>query len=38
VQGGTVQLFEPWRLGGSLEKRGRWTIPELSESIPILLR
>ncbi|HTW97944.1 MAG TPA: SDR family oxidoreductase [Acidimicrobiales bacterium] len=38
IQGGTVQLFEPWHLGGSLEKRGRWTIGELCESMPMLLR
>jgi NAD(P)-dependent dehydrogenase (short-subunit alcohol dehydrogenase family) len=38
VQGGTVQLFEPWQVGATLDKRGRWTIAELSESIPQLLR
>ncbi len=38
VQGGTVQLFEPWHLGGSIEKRGRWTIGELFEQMPALWR
>jgi NAD(P)-dependent dehydrogenase (short-subunit alcohol dehydrogenase family) len=38
IQGGTVQLFEPWRLDGSAEKRGRWTVAELAEAIPQLLR
>ncbi len=35
--GGSVQLFEPWRLGGSIEKKGRWTIAELADAIPPLL-
>ncbi|HUY30506.1 MAG TPA: SDR family oxidoreductase [Acidimicrobiales bacterium] len=32
AQGGKVQVFEPWALGGTIEKGGRWTIDELAES------
>ncbi len=38
IQGGTVQLFEPWKLGSSIDKPGRWTIDELVEAMPRLLR
>ncbi|MCU1495457.1 MAG: dehydrogenase, short-chain alcohol dehydrogenase like [Acidimicrobiaceae bacterium] len=37
AQGGKVQVFEPWTLGGTLEKNGRWTIEELAKSMPSLL-
>ena len=38
VQGGRIQLFEPWALGGTAEKNGRWTIEELAGAVPPLLR
>jgi NAD(P)-dependent dehydrogenase (short-subunit alcohol dehydrogenase family) len=34
VQGGTVRLMEPWRLGDTLERDGRWTVSELAEMLP----
>lgn len=37
VLGGKVQLFEPWTLGASIEKNGRWTLPELAERIEELV-
>jgi NAD(P)-dependent dehydrogenase (short-subunit alcohol dehydrogenase family) len=37
IQGGRVQLFEPWRLGEAIEKSGRWTIAELAEALPRLV-
>jgi NAD(P)-dependent dehydrogenase (short-subunit alcohol dehydrogenase family) len=37
TQGGRVQVFEPWTLGGTIEKNGRWTIDELVDSMPKLL-
>ncbi len=37
VQGGKVQIFEPWALGGTVEKSGRWTIGELAEVLPGLV-
>jgi len=36
-QGGKVQVFEPWALGGTVEKNGRWSIDELATSLPGLL-
>ncbi|MDA8290149.1 MAG: SDR family oxidoreductase [Actinomycetota bacterium] len=37
AQGGQVQLFEPWTLGDTIDKSGRWTVAELAEAIPGLL-
>lgn len=37
VQGGKVQLFEPWTLGAALEKEGRWSLEELDEEMAGLL-
>ncbi|HVC25094.1 MAG TPA: SDR family oxidoreductase [Acidimicrobiales bacterium] len=37
AQGGKVQAFEPWTLGGTIEKSGRWTIDELAHSFSELL-
>ncbi len=38
AQGGRIQMFEPWALGGTAEKNGRWTLEELAEAVPRLLR
>ena len=37
VQGGTVRVMEPWRMGERLERSGRWTIEELAQEVPSLL-
>jgi len=37
VQGGTVRVMEPWRMGARLERDERWTIGELEKEIPSLL-
>ena len=37
VQGGTVRLMEPWRMGERLEQAGRWTIDELAQQLPSIL-
>ena len=29
VQGGTVRLLEPWRLGEGIDRDSRWTVDEL---------
>ena len=34
VQGGTVRVMEPWRMGERLERDDRWTIDELARSCP----
>ena len=34
VQGGTIQLFEPWTLGGALEIAGRWSVEEIAAVLP----
>ena len=37
VQGGTVRVMEPWRMGERLERPDRWTIDELAQEVPSLL-
>jgi NAD(P)-dependent dehydrogenase (short-subunit alcohol dehydrogenase family) len=37
VQGGKVQLFQPWTLTDSLDKDDRWTVAELEAQMPGLL-
>ena len=37
VQGGTVRVMEPWRMGAKLEQAGRWTIDDLAEQLPGVL-
>ena len=34
VQGGTVRVMEPWRLGARLERDDRWTIDDLARQLP----
>jgi NAD(P)-dependent dehydrogenase (short-subunit alcohol dehydrogenase family) len=36
VQGGTVRRFEPWQLGPSIERDGRWSIADLAAEMPKL--
>jgi NAD(P)-dependent dehydrogenase (short-subunit alcohol dehydrogenase family) len=36
VQGGTVRRFEPWQLGATIEREGRWTVAELAAAMPKL--
>ena len=38
VQGGTVRLFQNWKMTATLEKNDRWTVDELSEKLPTLLK
>jgi NAD(P)-dependent dehydrogenase (short-subunit alcohol dehydrogenase family) len=38
VQGGTVRLFQNWKMTATLEKNDRWTVAELSEKLPSLLK
>ena len=33
VHGGRIELYEPWSLGSSIEKNGRWSVPELAERL-----
>ena len=37
VQGGTVRVMEPWRLGERLERDDRWTIEDLGRGAPALV-
>jgi NAD(P)-dependent dehydrogenase (short-subunit alcohol dehydrogenase family) len=37
VQGGTVRVMEPWRMGERLERPDRWTIDELRDQLPGIL-
>ena len=37
VQGGTVRLMEPWRMGDKLDHDGRWSIGDLAEQLPSIL-
>ena len=37
VQGGTVRVMEPWRMGARLERDERWTIAELDKELPTVL-
>ncbi|MEY2402768.1 MAG: hypothetical protein QOD38_319, partial [Acidimicrobiaceae bacterium] len=33
VQGGTVRLMEPWRMGDGVEQADRWTVEGLKEAL-----
>ena len=33
VQGGSVRLFEPWRLGDGVEQEARWTVEDLGAAL-----
>jgi NAD(P)-dependent dehydrogenase (short-subunit alcohol dehydrogenase family) len=37
VQGGKVQLFQPWTLTHEIDKQDRWSVAELAEQMPNLL-
>jgi NAD(P)-dependent dehydrogenase (short-subunit alcohol dehydrogenase family) len=37
VQGGTVRVMEPWRMGERIERAGRWTIADLGDQLPSIL-
>jgi len=37
IQGGTVQLFEPWTLTEAIDRQGRWSVAELAEELPKLV-
>jgi len=37
VQGGTVRVMEPWRMGERLDRDDRWTIETLGEQLPRIL-
>lgn len=36
VQGGTVRRMEPWQMGTTIERDGRWTVAELAAEMPKL--
>jgi NAD(P)-dependent dehydrogenase (short-subunit alcohol dehydrogenase family) len=38
VQGGTVRKFQNWTMTEQLEKNDRWTVSELAEQLPTLLK
>jgi hypothetical protein len=38
VHGGTVKVFNPWSFGEGVERPGRWSVAELAEELPRLLR
>jgi NAD(P)-dependent dehydrogenase (short-subunit alcohol dehydrogenase family) len=33
IQGGTVRLFEPWRLGDTIERDDRWDVASLADAM-----
>ena len=33
MQGGTVRLMEPWRMGDGVEHPERWTVDALGEAL-----
>jgi NAD(P)-dependent dehydrogenase (short-subunit alcohol dehydrogenase family) len=33
VQGGSVKMMEPWRMGEGIDRDGRWSVGELSEAM-----
>ncbi|HMK62375.1 MAG TPA: SDR family oxidoreductase [Acidimicrobiales bacterium] len=37
VQGGQLRLFQPWTMTSTIQKAGRWTVPELAEALPGLV-
>jgi NAD(P)-dependent dehydrogenase (short-subunit alcohol dehydrogenase family) len=37
VQGGTVRVMEPWKMGERLERDDRWTIEDLAKQLPDVL-
>ncbi len=37
VQGGTVRLFQPWTMTGTIDKGDRWSVAELEEKLPGLV-
>jgi NAD(P)-dependent dehydrogenase (short-subunit alcohol dehydrogenase family) len=37
VQGGTVRVMEPWRMGEKLERDERWAIDDLAKALPTIL-
>jgi NAD(P)-dependent dehydrogenase (short-subunit alcohol dehydrogenase family) len=37
VQGGTVRVMEPWKMGERLERDDRWTIDDLAKQLPEVL-
>ncbi|HLI15428.1 MAG TPA: SDR family oxidoreductase [Acidimicrobiales bacterium] len=37
VEGGRIHLYEPWHLGASIEKEGRWEIDELARELPAIV-
>jgi NAD(P)-dependent dehydrogenase (short-subunit alcohol dehydrogenase family) len=38
VQGGTVRLFQNWKMTATLEKNERWSVADLAEKLPSLLK
>jgi NAD(P)-dependent dehydrogenase (short-subunit alcohol dehydrogenase family) len=36
-QGGTVRLFEPWKMGSSIERNERWTVADLDTELKSIL-
>ena len=34
IQGGTVRIMEPWRMGDHVERDTRWSIEELAKDLP----
>jgi NAD(P)-dependent dehydrogenase (short-subunit alcohol dehydrogenase family) len=38
VQGGQVRLFQPWSMTATVERDDRWTVAELAEALPGLVR
>jgi NAD(P)-dependent dehydrogenase (short-subunit alcohol dehydrogenase family) len=36
VQGGTVRVFQPWKMTDTIEKNDRWTVAELQTEMPKL--
>jgi len=38
VQGGTVRRFQNWTMTSTLEKNDRWSVSELAEQLPTLLK
>jgi NAD(P)-dependent dehydrogenase (short-subunit alcohol dehydrogenase family) len=37
VQGGTIRIMEPWRMGERLERDTRWTVADVAAALPVIL-
>ncbi|HUY63714.1 MAG TPA: SDR family oxidoreductase [Acidimicrobiales bacterium] len=38
VQGGQVRLFQPWTMTATIDKKDRWTLSELADAVPGMVK